>query len=45
MTGVQTCALPIFEKTLLEKVPGVTGVRDATDHATGSAPYLPHGRT
>lgn len=33
------------EKTLLEKVPGVTGVRDATDHATGSAPYLPHGRT
>ena len=33
------------EKTLLEKVPGVNGVRDATDHATGSAPYLPHGRT
>ena len=33
------------EKALLEKVPGVTGVRDATDHATGSAPYLPHGRT
>lgn len=33
------------EKTLLEKVPGVTGVRDATDHATGSAPYLPHSRT
>ena len=33
------------EKTLLEKVPGVTAVRDATDHATGSAPYLPHGRT
>lgn len=33
------------EKTLREKVPGVTGVRDATDHATGSAPYLPHGRT
>lgn len=33
------------EKTLREKVPGVTGVRDATDHAAGSAPYLPHGRT
>ena len=30
-----------IEKTLLEKVPGVTAVRDATDHATGDAPYLP----
>ena len=29
-----------IEKTLLEKVPGVTAVRDATDHATGSAPYI-----
>ena len=29
------------EKTLLEKVPGVTAVRDATDHATGDAPYVP----
>lgn len=29
------------EKTLLEKVAGVTGVRDATDHASGSAPYMP----
>ena len=28
------------EKTLLDKVPGVTGVRDATDHASGSAPYM-----
>lgn len=28
------------EKTLLEKVPGVTGVRDVTDHASGSAPYM-----
>ena len=28
------------EKTLLEKVPGVTGVRDSTDHATGDAPYM-----
>jgi Fe/S biogenesis protein NfuA len=30
-----------IEKTLLTKVPGVTAVRDATDHATGNAPYLP----
>jgi Fe/S biogenesis protein NfuA len=29
-----------IEKTLLEKVPGVTAVRDATDHASGSAPYI-----
>lgn len=29
-----------IEKTLLEKVPGVTGVRDATDHDTGEAPYI-----
>ena len=29
-----------IEKTLLEKVPGVTAVRDATDHDTGSAPYI-----
>ena len=29
-----------IETTLLEKVPGVTAVRDATDHATGSAPYI-----
>ena len=28
------------EKTLLGKVPGVTGVRDVTDHASGSAPYM-----
>ncbi len=27
------------EKTLLEKVPGVTAVRDVTDHATGENPY------
>lgn len=32
-----------IEKTLLEKVPGVTAVRDATDHATGDAPYVPRG--
>ncbi|MFD0738211.1 NfuA family Fe-S biogenesis protein [Lysobacter koreensis] len=29
-----------IEKTLMEKVPGVTAVRDATDHATGDAPYI-----
>lgn len=32
-----------IEKTLLDKVPGVTAVRDATDHATGNAPYMPRG--
>ncbi|WP_457097734.1 NfuA family Fe-S biogenesis protein [Lysobacter sp. P5_B9] len=30
-----------IEKTLLEKVPGVIAVRDATDHDTGAAPYIP----
>jgi len=30
-----------IEKTLMGRVPGVTAVRDATDHATGSAPYMP----
>ena len=30
-----------IEKTLLEKVLGVTAVRDATDHDTGEAPYMP----
>ena len=29
-----------IEKTLLEKVPGVTAVRDATDHDAGAAPYI-----
>ncbi len=29
-----------IEKTLLEKAPGVTAVRDATDHDTGAAPYI-----
>jgi len=24
-------------------VPGITAVRDATDHDTGSAPYMPRG--
>ena len=30
-----------LEKTLLTRVPGVTAVRDATDHGTGAAPYIP----
>jgi len=30
-----------IEKTLMEKVPGVTAVRDATDHDAGIAPYIP----
>ena len=29
------------EKTLMARVPGVTAVRDATDHDTGTAPYIP----
>lgn len=29
-----------IEKTLLERIPGVTAVRDATDHASGTAPYI-----
>ena len=29
-----------IEKTLLEKVPGVKAVRDATDHDSGDAPYI-----
>ncbi|MGH8074010.1 MAG: NfuA family Fe-S biogenesis protein [Lysobacter sp.] len=32
-----------IEKTLLEKVPGVTAVRDATDHDSGAAPYISRG--
>ena len=30
-----------IEKTLKEKVAGVTGVRDVTDHDSGDAPYVP----
>jgi Fe/S biogenesis protein NfuA len=30
-----------IEKTLMGRVPGVTAVRDATDHDTGQAPYIP----
>ena len=29
-----------LEKTLMEKVPGITAVRDATDHETGTTPYI-----
>jgi len=32
-----------IEKTMIAKVPGVTAVRDATDHATGTAPYMARG--
>ena len=34
-----------IEKTLLARVPGVTAVRDVTDHDTGDAPYIPRGTT
>ena len=29
-----------IEKTLMARIPEVTAVRDATDHATGEAPYI-----
>jgi len=29
-----------IEKTLLSKLPQLTAIRDATDHATGAAPYI-----
>lgn len=29
-----------IEKTLLERVPGISGVRDITDHSTGANPYF-----
>jgi len=32
-----------IEKTLLQKVSGVTAVRDATDHDSGTAPYIARG--
>ncbi len=32
-----------IEKTLMAKVPGITAVRDATDHSTGDAPYMARG--
>ena len=30
-----------IEKTLRERIPEIADVRDATDHATGAAPYIP----
>lgn len=33
-----------IEKTLMARVPGVTAVRDATDHAIGQAPYIPRDK-
>ena len=33
-----------IEKTLKARVPGVTEVRDVTDHDTGDAPYIPRGQ-
>lgn len=30
-----------IEKTLTGRIPEVTAVRDATDHSTGAAPYMP----
>jgi Fe/S biogenesis protein NfuA len=32
-----------IEKTLRERVPEITGVRDATDHSSGSNPYIRRG--
>lgn len=32
-----------IEKTLMGRVPGITAVRDATDHDSGHAPYIPRG--
>ncbi len=29
-----------IEKTMMERIPGITAVKDATDHATGQAPYI-----
>lgn len=30
-----------IEKTMMERIPEITAIRDATDHATGQAPYIP----
>ena len=32
-----------IEKTLFARVPGLTEVRDSTDHESGQAPYIPRG--
>ena len=29
-----------IEKTMMARIPEITGVRDATDHSTGQAPYI-----
>jgi len=29
-----------IEKTMMERIPEITAIRDATDHATGEAPYI-----
>ena len=29
-----------IEKTMMARIPEITGVRDATDHSTGQAPYM-----
>jgi len=47
--GCQGCGMadvPLkqgIEKTLMGRVPGITAVRDATDHDSGDAPYIPRG--
>lgn len=30
-----------IEKTMRERIPEISAIRDATDHATGQAPYIP----
>lgn len=30
-----------IEKSLMEKIPQISAVRDATDHSSGAAPYIP----
>lgn len=30
-----------IEKTLMAKIPAISAVRDATDHSSGSAPFIP----
>ena len=30
-----------IEKTMMAKIPAITAVRDATDHGSGTAPFIP----